>query len=128
MQLTKVSSYTSACHHCFDGLQSDITSFNCGSDFGKKFQTRLKDNLICFCVKYGLEFLSSSSENAIVLFDHVVALAEILKVLGQNDKFYLLLMQLIEGPVLFTLFTSFAIDEEFYAKIPNKVAYIVFVE
>jgi len=65
----------------FDGLQPyDVKSSNCGSDFDEKFQTRLKDNLICFCAKYGLKFSSSSSEDAIILFDRVVALAETLKV------------------------------------------------
>src|SRR6266496_1624947 len=66
----------------FDGLQPhDVESSNCSSNFDEKFQTRLRNSLTDFCVKYGLEFSPSSSESAITLFDNMVTIVKYLKVL-----------------------------------------------
>jgi hypothetical protein len=63
----------------FGGLQPrNVTSPDCGSAFELKFLTRLKDNLILFCEKYGLK-PPPSENDAVILFDRVVALVAALK-------------------------------------------------
>jgi hypothetical protein len=63
----------------FGGLQPyNVTSPDCGSAFELNFQTRLKDNLILFCEKYGLK-PPPSENDAVILFDRVVALVAALK-------------------------------------------------